>query len=72
MDEHIRKVIPGFTSKYNINKLVWFEEFRTPDEAIAAEKRIKSWRREKKIALITEKNPQFMDLLRLDPSRSSG
>ena len=68
MDEHIRKAISGFTSKYNICKLVWFEEFASPEEAIAAEKRIKGWKREKKLALIKERNPKFLDLLCGDPS----
>lgn len=71
MDEHTRKVVPGLTSKYNVSKLLWFEEFETPDEAIAAEKRIKGWTLKKKIALIKDRNPRFTDLLHGDPSTSS-
>ena len=60
--EHRHKLVPGFTSKYNINQLVFFEE--TPDvlSAIAREKQIKGWTREKKMALIEESNPGWRDL----------
>ena len=72
MQLHIGKRIPGFTARYNVNKLVWYEVFKTPQEAIAAEKRIKGWRREKKIALIQSINPGFRDLLKDvgDPSQA--
>ncbi len=60
--EHKKKLVDGFTKKYNINKLVYCEEFLTPEKAITAEKKIKGWRREKKIALIKSKNPEFKDL----------
>lgn len=72
MDEHRRKAISGFTAKYNIIKLVWYETFLSPTEAIAAEKRIKGWRRERKLSLIKDLNPKFADLLHGDPSRGSG
>lgn len=49
----------GFTAKYKVNQLVWCEEFQNIEDAIAAEKRIKSWSRAKKIELIQSKNPQF-------------
>jgi putative endonuclease len=62
MYEHKNKLISGFTSKYNINKLVWYEIFKSPEEAIMAEKRIKGWKREKKLELIKEINPKFEDL----------
>ncbi len=68
MGEHVRKAVPGFTSRYSVCKLVWFEEFKTPEEAITAEKRIKGWVLKKKVALIKEKNPEFIDLLHGDPS----
>ena len=60
--EHKQKLIPGFTQKYNITQLVWYEE--TPDvkAAIAREKQIKGWLRAKKIALIESLNPQWRDL----------
>lgn len=63
MHEHTNKLISGFTSKYNVNKLIRYEQFQTPYEAIAAEKRIKDWRRQKKLALIKNFNPNFEDLL---------
>jgi putative endonuclease len=60
--EHKQKLVPGFTSKYNITSLVYFEE--TPDvkAAISREKQIKGWLRAKKIALIEAINPQWRDL----------
>lgn len=60
--EHRNKMIKGFTEKYNISKLVYCESFDNPNEAIAAEKRIKGWLRKKKIALIDSKNPEWKDL----------
>ena len=62
MYEHKNKLIKGFTSKYNINKLVYCEEFNNPIEAISAEKKIKGWLRKKKIDLIKNVNPKFRDL----------
>ena len=60
--QHKHKLIPGFTSKYNITHLVYFET--TPDikAAIAREKQIKGWLRSKKIALIESVNPTWQDL----------
>lgn len=60
--EHKQKLVPGFTQKYNITRLVFFEE--TPDvkAAIAREKQIKGWLRAKKIALIEDANPEWCDL----------
>ncbi len=52
-----------FTSKYNVNKLVFVESFGTPMEAISAEKKIKGWTRKKKIDLIEKQNPRWVDLL---------
>jgi putative endonuclease len=60
--EHKQKLVPGFTSKYNITELVWFQDFDDVQQAIEAEKRIKAWRRSKKIALVEEANPQWLDL----------
>ena len=60
--EQKSKLIPGFTSKYNVSKLVWYEQFQIPEEAIVAEKRIKGWRRQKKLDLIKKDNPEFRDL----------
>ena len=62
--QHKQKLIPGFTSRYNLNKLVWFEEYEWVQDAIAREKEIKGWKREKKIALIESVNPEWEDLFR--------
>ena len=61
--EHRNKLVKGFTAKYNVDKIVYYEEFYSPREAIAAEKRIKGWNRERKINLIKKDNPEFKDLL---------
>ena len=63
MFEHKNKLISGFTSKYNVNKLIWYENFNSPEEAISAEKKIKGWTRAKKLSLIKSINPKFNDLL---------
>ena len=63
--------MPGFTKKYNISKLVWFEEFNDIDQAIEGEKKIKGWRRSKKIALVESTNPQWLDLSELCPPRDN-
>jgi putative endonuclease len=60
--EHKAKAVPGFTAQYNCDRLVWHEAFSNANEAIAAEKRIKGWRRSKKVALIVQKNPSWSDL----------
>lgn len=62
--EHRMKLAPSFTSFYNLNKLIYFAEFNDVEEAIATEKKIKSWTRKKKMALIKSINPEFKDLLR--------
>jgi putative endonuclease len=51
-----------FTEKYNVNRLVWYEDTNDPDDAIEMEKRIKGWSRAKKISLIEEDNPSWKDL----------
>jgi putative endonuclease len=60
--EHKQKLVPGFTQKYNITYLAYYEE--TPDirAAIAREKQIKGWLRVKKIALLESVNPEWRDL----------
>ena len=60
--QHKHKLIEGFTSRYNITQLVYYEVFSDVREAIAREKQIKDWRREKKIALIESLNPSWRDL----------
>lgn len=63
VDEHRRKVIKGFTSKYNVNKLVYYEETQNINGAIIRVKQIKGYVRSKKIKLIESKNPNWEDLL---------
>jgi putative endonuclease len=60
--EHKEKLISGFTSKYNLTKLVFFEETHDVKAAIAREKQIKGWLRKKKIELIESRNPDWNDL----------
>lgn len=60
--EHKDKTVPGFTSKYNVIKLVYYEEYATMEEAIAREKQIKGGSRQKKIDLIKGMNPEWKDL----------
>ncbi len=60
--EHKNKLIEGFTKKYNIDKLVYFEETQDVKSAITREKQIKGWLRKKKIELITTHNPKWRDL----------
>src|SRR4051812_6589049 len=62
--QHKQKLIAGFTSKYNIDQLVWFEEFSNINEAIAREKQIKGWTRIKKVTLIERDNSRWEDLAR--------
>ena len=60
--EHKQKTIEGFTKKYNLTKLVYFEQFNHATNAIVAEKKIKGWLRSKKNALIESANPNWDDL----------
>lgn len=60
--EHQHKLVPGFTSRYNITRLVYVETFPDPRSAIAREKQIKGWRRDKKVAVIESTNPDWLDL----------
>ena len=61
--EHKNNLIKSsFSKKYKLYKLIWFGRFDNPNQAIEFEKKIKKWRREKKINLIKEKNPSFQDL----------
>ena len=60
--QHKSKLIPGFTQKYNLYRLVYFEMFGDIRAAIAREKQIKGWLRSKKVALIIAKNLQWKDL----------
>jgi len=60
--EHKGKAVAGFTKRYSIDKLVWFEIYDDAATAITREKELKKWRREWKIRLIEESNPQWTDL----------
>ena len=60
--EHKSKIADGFTKKYNINKLVYYETFTHPNDAIRREKQVKGWLRIKKIKLIEKLNPEWKDL----------
>ncbi|CAN7708290.1 GIY-YIG nuclease family protein [Bosea sp. LjRoot9] len=60
--EHKSKVLPGFSRKYEVDRLVWYEEYPTAQDAIDREKDIKKWRRDWKVRLIEEHNPLWMDL----------
>jgi putative endonuclease len=60
--EHKNKMIKGFTEKYNVRKLVYFEETQDINTAIEREKEIKKWRREKKNRLVNYMNPNWDDL----------
>lgn len=60
--EHKHKLVPGFTEKYNITHLVYFEETPDVQAALTREKQIKGWLRAKKIALIEDANPEWRDL----------
>jgi putative endonuclease len=62
VSQHKRREIPGFTKRYNVDRLVYFEHTHHADAAIAREKQIKGWVREKKAALIESRNPQWVDL----------
>ena len=60
--EHKNKLVPGFTSRYNLTRLVYYEQFVYPDAAINREKEVKGWRRSKKVHLIESMNPHWHDL----------
>ncbi len=60
--QHKAKEIDGFTKRYNIDRLVYFEQFSDVRDAIAREKSVKKWRRSKKIELIKSMNPTWKDL----------
>ena len=60
--QHKDHLVPGFTDKYNIDRLLYVEIIGDPRSAITREKQIKKWRREKKIKLIDSQNPGWKDL----------
>ena len=60
--EHRSDLVDGFTKKYSLHKLLYFEEYPTIEEAIKREKQLKSWRRDWKLNLIHSMNPSLKDL----------
>jgi putative endonuclease len=60
--EHKKHDEDAFTARYNIDRLVWYQVFGDVHDAIAREKQVKRWRREKKIRLIESSNPTWQDL----------
>lgn len=60
--EHKNNIFSGFSSKYNLSKLVYFEHFNSINDAIRREKQLKNWHKQWKINLIKERNPEFDDL----------
>ena len=62
VSEHKSKAVPGFTSRYNIDRLVWFESTDSVLAAAERERQLKNWRREKKVMLIEMENAAWEDL----------
>jgi putative endonuclease len=60
--EHKMKLVPGFTTTYGVDRLVWFEPHQTREAAWRRERQIKEWKRAWKIELIERDNPQWIDL----------
>ena len=60
--EHKNKLVPGFTRRYGVDRLVWFETHDLIEEAIRREKQLKEWKRDWKINLIERDNPHWIDL----------
>ena len=60
--EHKEKAVPGFTSRYGVDKLVWFEAHEARESALRREKQIKEWKRAWKRELIEADNPHWIDL----------
>ena len=76
LHQHRAKTLPGFTSRHDVTRLVWFEQHDTMEAAITREKRLKKWNRDWKLNLIEAANPEWVDLalgLGFDPAgRRSG
>ena len=60
--QHRSGEVEGFTSRYRLNRVVWVGHFRNVNDAIACEKKIEGWRRSRKIALVEQTNPRWLDL----------
>jgi putative endonuclease len=59
--EHKNNIVEGFTKRYNVHRLVWYEMHESMESAIAQEKRLKNWRRKWKLELIESNNPNWID-----------
>ncbi|MGC1323324.1 MAG: GIY-YIG nuclease family protein [Candidatus Udaeobacter sp.] len=62
LHQHRFGEVKGFTKRYRLSRLVWIEHFRNVNDAIACEKKLKGWRRSRKITLIEQTNPRWLDL----------
>ncbi len=60
--EHKSDAVPGFTQEHGVHTLVWFEQHETMQSAISQEKQLKNWKRDWKLDLIEEQNPEWKDL----------
>ena len=60
--EHKNNLVAGFTSRYSVHNLVWYEMSNTMDSVIQKEKEIKNWKRKWKIELVEQSNPEWRDL----------
>ena len=60
--EHKNEILEGFTKKYHVHKLVYYEAFNRIEQAIAREKQLKKWKRSNKNALVEKSNPEWRDL----------
>jgi putative endonuclease len=72
IQDHRNASFNGFTAQYKCTRLVWFECFQYVDNAIDREKQIKRWRREKKLALIKQMNPMWLDLSEVWEVKTAG
>jgi putative endonuclease len=70
--EHKNKVVPGFTTKYGVDRLVWFESHDGREAALHREKQIKGWKRDCKINLIESQNRYWTDSMTACPVRNNG
>ena len=62
--EHQQEIVEGFTKKYHVHKLVYYEHYEDVQQAIEREKQVKKWRREKKNLLIESMNPEWNDMIK--------
>ncbi len=60
--EHRNDLVEGFTSRYNVHRLVWYELHENMESAITREKRLKNWKRKWKLEIIENSNPEWLDL----------